>query len=107
MKTFSQFILENNLEKYAQQAKIDISKFGSYLNSGIRAQLLDKEGMKLVMDYVIEHGENSTHILNAVSPAFTSAFSFSKFIGVCSCCCSKSKARNESASAWYHVRRIN
>ncbi|HHT9151766.1 MAG TPA: L-2-hydroxyglutarate oxidase, partial [Candidatus Wujingus californicus] len=25
--------------------KIDISKFGSYLNSGIRAQLLDKEGM--------------------------------------------------------------
>ncbi|OHB98956.1 MAG: FAD-dependent oxidoreductase [Planctomycetes bacterium RIFCSPLOWO2_12_38_17] len=60
--------------------KIDISKFGSYLNSGIRAQLLDKEGMKLVMDYVIEEGENSTHILNAVSPAFTSAFSFSKFI---------------------------
>ncbi|HHT9142443.1 MAG: L-2-hydroxyglutarate oxidase, partial [Candidatus Brocadiales bacterium] len=52
----------------------------SYLNSGIRAQLLDKEGMKLVMDYVIERGENSTHILNAVSPAFTSAFSFSKFI---------------------------
>ncbi|KKO18032.1 MAG: oxidoreductase [Candidatus Brocadia fulgida] len=32
------------------------------------------------MDFVVEHGENSTHILNAVSPAFTSAFSFSKFI---------------------------
>jgi len=36
--------------------------------------------MKLVMDYVVEQGENSTHVLNAVSPAFTSAFSFSKFI---------------------------
>ena len=36
--------------------------------------------MKLVMDFVVEHGENSTHVLNAVSPAFTSAFSFSKFI---------------------------
>ena len=36
--------------------------------------------MKLVMDFVVEKGENSTHVLNAVSPAFTSAFSFSKFI---------------------------
>ncbi|MEP9410227.1 MAG: L-2-hydroxyglutarate oxidase [Candidatus Brocadia sp.] len=60
--------------------KIDINKFGNYLNPGIRAQLLDTETMKLVMDFVVEHGENSTHVLNAVSPAFTSAFSFSKFI---------------------------
>ena len=60
--------------------KIDINKFGNYLTPGIRSQLLDKEEMKLVMDFVVEHGENSTHVLNAVSPAFTSAFSFSKFI---------------------------
>jgi len=60
--------------------KIDINNFGSYLTPGIRAQLLNTEEMKLVMDYVVEQGENSTHILNAVSPAFTSAFSFSKFI---------------------------
>lgn len=60
--------------------KIDVNKFGKYLNPGIRAQLLDTETMKLVMDFVVEHGENSTHILNAASPAFTSAFSFSKFI---------------------------
>ena len=60
--------------------KIDINKFGNYLTPGIRSQLLDRKEMKLVMDYVIEQGENSTHVLNAVSPAFTSAFSFSKFI---------------------------
>ncbi len=59
---------------------IDLNKFGSYMETGIRAQLLDKEKMRLVMDFVVEHGENSTHILNAVSPAFTCAFSFSKFI---------------------------
>lgn len=59
---------------------IDPSKAGSYLTSGIRAQLLDKKKMSLVMDFVVEHGENSTHVLNAVSPAFTCAFSFSKFI---------------------------
>ena len=60
--------------------KIDTNKFGNYLNPGIRAQVLDTETLKLVMDFVVEHGENSTHILNAVSPAFTSSFSFSKFI---------------------------
>ncbi|MCF6155723.1 MAG: L-2-hydroxyglutarate oxidase [Candidatus Brocadia sp.] len=60
--------------------KIDTKNFGNYLNPGIRAQLLDTETLKLVMDFVVEHGENSIHILNAVSPAFTSAFSFSKFI---------------------------
>ncbi|NUO03890.1 MAG: L-2-hydroxyglutarate oxidase [Candidatus Brocadia sinica] len=49
--------------------KIDTNKFGNYLNPGIRAQLLDTETLKLVMDFVVEHGENSTHILNAVSPA--------------------------------------
>ena len=59
---------------------IDMNKFGNYLTPGIRSQLLDRKEMKLVMDYVVEQGENSTHVLNAVSPAFTSAFSFSKFI---------------------------
>ena len=47
---------------------------------GIRAQLLDKEKQELVMDFVMERGKNSTHILNAVSPAFTSAFSFSRLV---------------------------
>ncbi len=78
-------IKKYNRKYFIQQAaylvkKIDINKFGNYLNPGIRAQLLDKEKMCLVMDFVVEQGENSTHILNAVSPAFTSAFSFSKFI---------------------------
>ena len=60
--------------------KIDLNKFNGYMQPGIRAQLLDKEKRKLVMDFVIDRGENSIHILNAVSPAFTCAFSFSKFI---------------------------
>ena len=47
---------------------------------GIRAQLLDKEKKELVMDFVVESGKNSIHILNAVSPAFTSAFSFARFV---------------------------
>ena len=47
---------------------------------GIRAQLIDCTKMKLVMDFVIEHGEKSTHVLNAISPAFTSSLAFAKLV---------------------------
>jgi L-2-hydroxyglutarate oxidase LhgO len=47
---------------------------------GIRAQMLDKESHKLVSDFVIDQGLYSTHILNAISPAFTSAFPFARFV---------------------------
>ena len=47
---------------------------------GIRAQLLDIKRHELVMDFVVENGVNSTHVLNAISPAFTSSMSFAKYI---------------------------
>ncbi len=47
---------------------------------GIRAQLLNKKTHELVMDFLVERRDNTTHVLNAVSPAFTSAFSFAKYI---------------------------
>ena len=50
------------------------------LPAGIRAQLLDKKTKSLVQDFKIEHTKDSTHILNAVSPAFTCALSFAKQI---------------------------
>jgi len=60
--------------------KIDTAKFGNYLPPGIRAQLFDLSERKLVMDFLIERTENTTHILNAVSPAFTTAFSFAEHV---------------------------
>jgi len=47
---------------------------------GIRAQLLDILSCRLVMDFLIEQTDNETHVLNAVSPAFTSAFGFSDYV---------------------------
>lgn len=47
---------------------------------GIRAQLLDRNTGKLVTDFLVERGPSSTHILNAISPAFTSAFPFARHI---------------------------
>jgi len=59
---------------------LDAGRFGEYTRPGIRAQLLNRQTHELVMDFLLEHAENSTHVLNAVSPAFTSAFSFARHI---------------------------
>ncbi|MEW5693515.1 MAG: L-2-hydroxyglutarate oxidase [Candidatus Hydrogenedentota bacterium] len=47
---------------------------------GIRAQLLNWQRKELVMDFVVEKTSDSVHILNAVSPAFTSSMAFAKHI---------------------------
>jgi L-2-hydroxyglutarate oxidase len=47
---------------------------------GIRAQMLDKKTGQLVNDFLVERGTASTHILNAISPAWTSAFPFARHI---------------------------
>ena len=48
--------------------------------SGIRAQLLNTKTNELVQDFVIEKTDNSIHILNAVSPAFTCSFAFAEYV---------------------------
>jgi len=47
---------------------------------GIRAQLLNTTTNELIQDFVIEHTKKSTHILNAVSPAFTCSFAFAEYV---------------------------
>lgn len=48
--------------------------------AGIRAQLYDRESGRLVNDFVVERGPASTHVLNAISPAWTSAFPFARYV---------------------------
>lgn len=59
---------------------IDKSKYRKWGRSGIRAQLLHLKTKKLEMDFVIEGDKSSTHILNAVSPAFTCCIPFAKLV---------------------------
>jgi (S)-2-hydroxyglutarate dehydrogenase len=47
---------------------------------GIRAQLVDTRTAELVNDFVVEPGPGSTHVLNAVSPAFTCSFPFGEHV---------------------------
>ena len=47
---------------------------------GIRAQLLDRKSGTLVQDFRLEQGPASTHVLNAISPAFTASFALADLI---------------------------
>ena len=47
---------------------------------GIRSQLFNLDQKKLEDDFVCINEENSTHVLNAISPAFTSSFELADLI---------------------------
>ena len=47
---------------------------------GIRSQLLDIRTGKLEQDFIVEATEHETHVLNAVSPGWTSAIPFAEWI---------------------------
>ncbi len=59
---------------------VDLRGFNKWTRPGIRAQLMNTRTLELVMDFVIEGDDESLHILNAVSPAFTCSFSFSRYV---------------------------
>ena len=50
------------------------------LKPGIRSQLVNLETGKLEQDFIVRKSHNSTHILNAVSPGWTSALPFGRWI---------------------------
>lgn len=47
---------------------------------GIRPQLIDIATNSLVMDFLTESGEAELHVLNAISPAFTSSMALSRIL---------------------------
>ncbi len=47
---------------------------------GIRPQLIDIDRKELLMDFLVLKDANTLHILNAISPAFTSAFAFAEYV---------------------------
>jgi L-2-hydroxyglutarate oxidase LhgO len=47
---------------------------------GIRAQLVNKRTGELEQDFIVEQSHNSIHVLNAVSPGWTSSIPFGRWI---------------------------
>ena len=48
--------------------------------SGIRPQLVHWPSKKLEMDFILESTKNSIHVVNAISPAWTSSMALAELI---------------------------
>ena len=55
-------------------------EFNRWAKPGIRAQLINTQTRELEMDFKYEGDDQTFHVLNAVSPAFTCAFPFAKYL---------------------------
>ncbi len=83
-------LIRTELPKYSQKYLVNQAKllapsvrpsdFKEKGRPGVRAQLLHVPTGKLEMDFVVEQGARSTHILNAVSPAWTSSLAFAQLV---------------------------
>lgn len=83
-------LLKSEVPKYirrylVKQAKglvpsVTLRDFKKRGRPGVRAQLFHVPTKKLEMDFVVEPGEKSTHVLNAVSPAWTSALAVGEYV---------------------------
>ena len=59
---------------------LDINDIEPSNKVGIRPQLVDWEKKELVMDFAVLKSGRSVHILNAISPGFTSAMAFAEHV---------------------------
>jgi L-2-hydroxyglutarate oxidase len=82
LKTEWPKILENRLVKESTELVPTASLVKKWIKKppGIRAQLVHLPSGKLEQDFVVRLLNNSTHVLNAVSPGWTSALPFGRHI---------------------------
>ena len=80
----------SEVKKYIKSHLINLAKsltkemnhkgYQEWSTPGIRAQLLNTKTLELVQDFVVEGDAKSVHVLNAVSPAFTSSIPFANWV---------------------------
>ena len=59
---------------------LNSNKKWSKYPAGIRAQIINLETKTIEMDYIVQSDKNVVHILNAVSPGWTSAIPFTRWV---------------------------
>lgn len=59
---------------------VDVRNYAQWGEPGVRAQLFNIRERRLEMDFRFEGNGGSFHVLNAVSPAFTCAMPFSRYL---------------------------
>jgi (S)-2-hydroxyglutarate dehydrogenase len=59
---------------------LDLNQKWKNYPAGIRAQIVNLDTRVIEMDYIVRSDKNAVHILNAVSPGWTSSIPFSRWI---------------------------
>ena len=59
---------------------LDLNKNWVKYPSGIRAQIINTKTKAIEMDYIVKADKNVVHILNAVSPGWTSSLPFARWV---------------------------
>jgi (S)-2-hydroxyglutarate dehydrogenase len=81
LQEFKKYYRKNLVSEAMLMAEgVELRNYHKWGSPGIRAQLLNIVTKKLEMDFILEKNATSLHILNAVSPAFTCAQPFAKYI---------------------------
>ncbi len=78
IKKYSPSVLAKRAGELVQG--IDPRNYRTWGKPGIRAQLLNTKTRQLEMDFILEGDEQSMHVLNAVSPAFTCSLPFADYV---------------------------
>lgn len=78
MRKYSRRVLVGQAAELA--TGVQVGQYRRFGRPGIRAQLLDRKRAQLIMDFRVEGDERSTHVLNAVSPAFTCSLAFADHV---------------------------
>lgn len=70
------------LIRYASELVKDIKqfRFTDWGVAGIQPRLYNLHTQEIVDDFLVEKANNTVHIINSVSPAFTASFAFSEYI---------------------------
>jgi L-2-hydroxyglutarate oxidase len=78
LKSFSGYLV-HKAKKLVQPGALDNCEF-DWDREGIRAQLMDDLTQNLEHDFVVQGDKDTVHVLNAVSPSFTSSIPFAEWI---------------------------
>jgi L-2-hydroxyglutarate oxidase len=78
IKKYSKKYLVGLAEKLSKN--LDPKGFTEFSRPGIRAQLVEKQTSKLLMDFIIEGDNKSIHILNGISPGYTCSLPFADYV---------------------------
>jgi L-2-hydroxyglutarate oxidase len=77
LKQFKTYLISS--AKYLSP-EVNSDKKWSRHSAGIRSQIVNVKTKQLEMDYIVVNEKNVTHVLNAVSPGWTSSLPFSRWL---------------------------